>query len=339
VRVFLSYRRTDVGGYAGRLHDDLVSHLGPKNVFQDVAAIPVGQDFTQVIDRQLDDCEAVLAVIGPGWLTASTDTDTPRLQEPDDYVRLELHRALRRGIPVVPVLVGGARLPAADELPPELTELVRRQSVTLRDETWRADVRGLVQSLRQEPPVPSRHRGRLIAPIAVLAVAASAGAGWWWSTGGGDDDDDGSEAEPPPCSSPTGEDWTPITLRPDATVEIEIEGEDEEGSLEFEVRDARWRPLDTESWEVILETGMLARIPDGRGHGEWLYDKLVVGRMAFDKSCFSPNVEEVVANTMGTALVGYETTCEPVGAMELLIGVGERTDRIGFTQDQEPGEC
>jgi hypothetical protein len=57
VRVFLSYRRADVGGYAGRLHDDLVSHLGPKNVFQDVAAIPVGQDFTQVIDRQLDDCE------------------------------------------------------------------------------------------------------------------------------------------------------------------------------------------------------------------------------------------------------------------------------------------
>jgi hypothetical protein len=152
VRVFLSYRRADVGGYVGRLHDDLVSHLGSKNVFQDVAAIPVGQDFTQVIDRQLDDCEAVLAVIGPGWLTASSDADTSRLLEAGDYVRLELDRALRRGIPVVPVLVGGARLPAAHELPPELSELVRRQSVTLRDETWRADVRGLVQSLRGSPP-------------------------------------------------------------------------------------------------------------------------------------------------------------------------------------------
>ena len=245
MRVFLSYRRTDVGGYAGRLHDDLVSHLGPKNVFQNVAAIPVGQDFTQVIDRQLDDCEAVLAVIGPGWLTAATGTDTPRLQEPDDYVRLELDRALRRGIPVVPVLVGGARLPAADELPRELTELVRRQSVNLRDETWRADVRGLVQSLRGEPAVPSRHRGRLIAPIAALAVAASAGVGWWWSTGGGDDDE--GEGEPLPCSSPSGDDWTPIALHPDATGEREIEGDRRRIPR---VRGSR-RPLAPARYEVV----------------------------------------------------------------------------------------
>jgi hypothetical protein len=122
-------------------------------------------------------------------------------------------------------------------------------------------------------------------------------------------------------------------------VEIEIEGEDEEGSLEFGVRAAQWRPLDMETWEVILETGMLPRIPAGRGHGEWLYDKLVVGRMAFDKTCFSSDPDEVVADTVGTALVGYETTCEPVGAMELLIGVGERTERFGFTQDLEAGEC
>jgi hypothetical protein len=250
-------------------------------------------------------------------------------------VRLELDRALRRGIPVVPVLVGGARLPATDELPPELTELVRRQSVTLRDETWRADVRGLVQSLRGEPAVPPRQRGRLIAPIAVLAVAASAGVGWWWSTGGGDDDDDGGEADLPPCSSPD-EGWTSITRDNNEIGEIEVE----DGSLQFQVREAHWRPLDTESWEVILETGMLARTPDGRGHGEWLYGELVVGRMAFNKTCFSPNVEEVVANTMGTALVGYEPTCEPVGEMELLIDVDERrADRIRFTQDQEPGEC
>jgi hypothetical protein len=333
VRVFLSYRRTDVGGYAGRLHDDLVSHLGPKNVFQDVAAIPVGQDFTRVIDRQLDDCEAVLAIIGPGWLTAATDAGTPRLQEPDDYVRVELDSALRRGIPVVPVLVGGARLPAAHELPPELTELVRRQSVTLRDETWRADVRGLVQALRGEPVVPSRRRGRLVAPIAALAVAAT-GAGWWWSTGG--DDDDEGEGEPPACASATGDDWTPIARHDDPTGEREIVGEDDEGFLEFEVRDARWRQLDTNSWDVILETGMLPDTPAGRTHGYWLYEELVVGRMAFEMTCFSANPSDVVANTVGTALVGYETSCQPVGYMELLI---EEGDRIGFTEDQEPGDC
>jgi hypothetical protein len=304
-----------------------------------VAAIPVGQDFTQVIDRQLDDCEAVLAVIGPGWLTASSDADTSRLLEAGDYVRLELDRALRRGIPVVPVLVGGARLPAAHELPPELSELVRRQSVTLRDETWRADVRGLVQSLRGEPAVPPPRRGRVIVGTAALAVAASAAAvGWWLSTGGGDDDEDASAAdgEPPPCSSPTGDDWTPIALQLDPTGEREIEGEAEEGFLEFEVRDARWRQLDTRSWEVILETGMVADTPEGRTHGYWVYDELVVGTMAFNKTCFSATPESVVANTMGTALVGYETSCEPAGYMELLI---EEGDRIGFTQDQEPGEC
>jgi hypothetical protein len=207
--------------------------------------------------------------------------------------------------------------------------------VTLRDETWRADVRGLVQSLRGEAPVPPRHRGRIIAPIAALAVAVSAGVGWWWSTGGDDDDED--EGEPPPCSSPTGDDWTTIALHPDSTGEVEIEGEVDEGFLRFEVRDARWRQLDTNSWEVILETGMVADTPAGRTHGEWLYSELVVGSMAFDKTCFSANPEDVVANTMGTALVGYQTSCQPVGDMELILD--DDGDRIGFTPDQEPGEC
>ena len=105
------------------------------------------------------------------------------------------------------------------------------------------------------------------------------------------------------------------------------------------VRDARWRQLDTNSWEVILETGMSANIPPGFYHDYYLYDQLVVGRMAFDKTCFSSDPDEVVADTVGTALVGYETTCEPVGAMELLIGVGERTERFVFTRDLEAGEC
>jgi len=82
--------------------------------------------------------------------------------------------------------------------------------------------------------------------------------------------------------------------------------------------------------------GMLADIPEGRTHGYWLYEELVVGSVAFDKTCFSANPEDVVANTMGTAFVGYETSCQPVGYVELLL---EEGDRIGFTQDQEPGDC
>jgi TIR domain len=120
VRVFLSYRRGDAGGHAGRLADALVQRLGPRSVFQDVTAISPGQDYTVAIDRALADSDAALVVIGPGWLTAVTPQGTRRLLEADDYVRLELARALDRDIRVIPILVGGARLPEAAELPGDL---------------------------------------------------------------------------------------------------------------------------------------------------------------------------------------------------------------------------
>lgn len=110
---FLSYRRGDAGGYAGRLTDGLLQRLGPKSVFQDVTAISPGQDYTVVIDRALADSDVALAVIGPGWVTAVTPQGTRRLLEDDDYVHLELAGALRRGIRVIPVLVGGAQLQEA----------------------------------------------------------------------------------------------------------------------------------------------------------------------------------------------------------------------------------
>jgi hypothetical protein len=320
-----------------------VPHLGSKNVFQDVAAIAVGQDFTKVIDRQLDETDAVLAVLGPGWLAASTDAGTPRLENPDDYVRLEISRALLRGIPVVPVLVGGARLPTADEMPPDLAELALRQSMTLRDETWHADVQGLVRSLRGEPVVPIRHRRRLVVGVAALAVAALAGAGWWWSTTSGQDDQDDQDAvvdsgegPPPACAPATGEDWTQIAVNDHATVEVADETEQAEGFNGFEVRDARWRQLDTNSWEVLLETEMSANIRPGFYHGDYLYDRLVVGQKAFDKTCFAQDRDFVIVDTVGTALVGYTVTCRPVGYMELVLAKG---DRIGFTDETEPGDC
>src|SRR3954470_3843792 len=108
VRIFLSYRRGDVGGYAGRLADALHERMGAKSVFQDVLDIAPGQDYTAVIDRALDNSDALLAVIGPGWLAASTPQGSPRLFAGDDYVRLEIARALDRDVRVVPVLVGGA---------------------------------------------------------------------------------------------------------------------------------------------------------------------------------------------------------------------------------------
>jgi hypothetical protein len=250
-------------------------------------------------------------------------------------VRLEVGRALGWGIPVVPLLVGGGRLPEADELPPELRELVRRQSVTLRDETWHADVTALVRSLRGErvtPVEPTRHRRRLVVGVARLVLVAMAGAAWWWGTSGDTDGEDDEEADIASCAPPTGESWTSVELNHE-TVDVPDE---EEGSLVFEVRGARWRELDPGWWEVILETGMTASRPDGADHEYWRYGELVVGRMAFEMDCFSANGEVVIADTMGTALVGYVSTCRPVGYMQLVLADGYR---LGFTQDQEPGEC
>lgn len=182
MQVFLSYRRNDVGGYAGRLTDALRQRLGAKSVFQDVTAIALGEAFTAAIDRALDESDAVLAVIGPGWLTASTPEGRPRLLEPDDSVRLELARALQREVRVVPVLVGGARLPTAAALPEDLQGLVERQGIVLRDESWYQDVESLVRSLLGEPAVPIGHDRRwprrrvLIAAAAGLLVAGGVGA-------------------------------------------------------------------------------------------------------------------------------------------------------------------
>jgi TIR domain-containing protein len=203
VQIFLSYRRSDVGGYAGRLADALLQRLGANRVFQDVVAIAPGQDFTAAIDRALDDCDAVLAVIGPGWLTAATPQAAPRLFEADDYVRLELARALNRNVRVVPVLVGGAALPVASELPDELKGLVRRQAVALHDETWHQDVEGLAGSLRGEPAVPTARNRRWLVAGAVAVALVALVAAWWWGPGTGTGSGSG-EQRPPGSGQPAG---------------------------------------------------------------------------------------------------------------------------------------
>ena len=146
-RVFLSYRREDSAGHAGRLADHLLDRFGQGSVFVDVESIEAGADFTAEIERAISSSEAVLVLIGPGWLDAKTTSGIRRLDEPADFVRREVEAALTSQVRVVPVLVGGASMPAEAELPTSIAALARRNAVELLDRRWREDVDALVDVL------------------------------------------------------------------------------------------------------------------------------------------------------------------------------------------------
>jgi hypothetical protein len=146
--VFVSYRRKDSEGESGRLFDDLTSHFGSESVFMDVSAIEPGRDFRKAIDQSVTTCSVLLAIIGQEWLELKDPAGRRRLEDPNDFVRLELASALRRDIPVIPVLVRGAKMPDADRLPPDLQELVYRNAVELTHARWKSDVQLLIRALR-----------------------------------------------------------------------------------------------------------------------------------------------------------------------------------------------
>jgi hypothetical protein len=146
-RIFISYRRDDSRGYAGRLQGDLSRRYSDEHVFRDVE-IPPGADFGEYITGLVDKCNVVLAIIGPGWLDARDREGERRIDKPDDWVRLEIERALARdGVEVIPVLVDGARLPPREELPESLLALRRRNAFELSDRRWDYDVGQLGQHL------------------------------------------------------------------------------------------------------------------------------------------------------------------------------------------------
>src|SRR5947209_7725747 len=129
----MSYRRRDAGGYAGWLRRELASRFPGDEVFRDVDSLRGGERWPQRLDLTLARCAVILAVIGPDWLTAANEKGR-RLDDPADRVRLELEAGIRRGIPIVPALVGGAPMPKEHELPESLAPLHEWQAIRLSDE-------------------------------------------------------------------------------------------------------------------------------------------------------------------------------------------------------------
>jgi len=175
--VFISYRRDDSGGFAGRIYDRLANRLGRDNVFFDVDAIPPGRDFIEVLSERVGKCDALLAVIGRRWVTSADSQNRRRLYDPEDFVRIEIEAALSRDVPVIPVLVDGATMPHPEDLPDSLTKLLRRQAVEISHARFDSDAERLTQALSQiEDETREREGGP---PPATPAAAAAPAPGQW----------------------------------------------------------------------------------------------------------------------------------------------------------------
>jgi hypothetical protein len=155
--IFISYRRDDSAGYAGRLYDRLCAHFGSAQVFMDVDGIKPGDDFVNVLAETEKSCSALLAVIGRSWLTIPSPAGAARLFDPEDFVRREIAAALQANVRVCPVLVGGAGMPQAGQLPADLASLARAQAMVLHDTSFQRDADQLIAALEQivRPSCPS----------------------------------------------------------------------------------------------------------------------------------------------------------------------------------------
>lgn len=155
-RIFISYRRQETAWPARQLYAVLAATFGAEAVFKDVNDIEPGEDFVEKITDAVASCDVLLALIGPHWLTITDADGNRRLDDPEDFVRLEVSAALSRGVRVVPILVDEARMPTTQELPPDLAPLTRRQAVKIDPEEF--------------------NTGRLVATLTTMFSDLSSGA-------------------------------------------------------------------------------------------------------------------------------------------------------------------
>lgn len=146
--IFISYRREDSQGEAHHLCDDLKQYFGDDRVFIDVTGIDPGKDFRTAIEGAGSTCDVLITMIGKRWLSVN-EAGKRRLDDPKDFVRLETGAALRRNIPVIPVLVQGAEMPQSERLPDELEDLVFRNAFELRHNRWNVAVAELRKMLEK----------------------------------------------------------------------------------------------------------------------------------------------------------------------------------------------
>jgi hypothetical protein len=172
-RIFISYRRSDSAGYAGRLYDTLKNYFGAERLFFDVDTIKPGVNFEQKIKTELDGSDAVLVLIGNQWLGIKDANGNRRLDDPHDYVRLEVETALSKNIAVIPVLLQGVLMPSGNELPETLYDLSRRNAIKLSDEHWNSDLNLLTTILKTALGIPGSLKEQRIKQYRQIVFALS----------------------------------------------------------------------------------------------------------------------------------------------------------------------
>jgi TIR domain len=175
-RIFISYRREETAYPAGWLYDRLAARFADDQVFKDVDSIELGDDFVEVITGAVGSCDVLLALIGDRWLTVTDEDGHRRLDDPNDFVRLEIEAALTRNVRVIPILVEGARMPRVSELPPSLARLVRRQALELSPARFDFDTGRLLKVLDRTLAEVRTAQQDAALPKAPAAAAPDAGA-------------------------------------------------------------------------------------------------------------------------------------------------------------------
>ncbi|MEM7649399.1 MAG: toll/interleukin-1 receptor domain-containing protein, partial [Cyanobacteria bacterium P01_A01_bin.70] len=170
--IFISYRRSDSITEAGRIYDRLVEAFGAEQIFKDVDNIPYGADFVEYLDQAVSQCDVLLPLIGSTWLSTTDAQGERRLNDPNDFVRIEIESALKRDILVVPILLNGAVMPGPSDLKGDLQVLARRNAAQVRhDPDFHSDMRRLISKL--EEYFVSRGLAAAPSPQGVAPLAAS----------------------------------------------------------------------------------------------------------------------------------------------------------------------
>ncbi|MEP7288413.1 MAG: uracil-DNA glycosylase family protein [Chloroflexota bacterium] len=147
-RIFINYRRQDSEGYVGRLYDHLTKHFERADIFMDIDNIKPGADFVETLESAVASCDVMITMIGPQWLTITNDAGSRRLDQWDDFVRIEIASALKQSKLIIPVLVGHARMPSPTELPEDMIALARRNALELSHQRFSYDVDKLIQVIK-----------------------------------------------------------------------------------------------------------------------------------------------------------------------------------------------